>query len=99
MNNEDTITPIYGNRDPLPGERMGLFPYILKRLSDYRAKLKKSLIKLSLLGEKLMKIKNTGEFVDISNDDLIFTVFECSLDKFNINKEIKRNTIYNRINR
>lgn len=44
--------PIYG-RDALPGESMGLFPFILKKLFDRRAALKKVFVALSKLKEKL----------------------------------------------
>jgi hypothetical protein len=43
--------PIYG-REALPGESMGIFPFILKKLFDRRAALKKVFVALSKLKEK-----------------------------------------------
>jgi DNA polymerase elongation subunit (family B) len=44
--------PTYG-RAPLPGERMGIFPYIVKKLFDKRVPIKAEFVRLSKLKEEM----------------------------------------------
>jgi len=95
-NINNKLIPNISDRQHLRGERMGLFPYILKWLFDFRAKLKKSLIKLSLLNEKIIKIKNCtdiNEIIQITDDDLISTEYAGKLNLFDQTLLMEKNHI------
>jgi DNA polymerase elongation subunit (family B) len=82
-NNVHDGTEKVGTRDPLPGERMGVFPTILKRLFDRRKVLKNKFVALTKLGEKMEKIIENNEklgihvntFSELVDDDFKGTGF------------------------
>lgn len=70
--------PIYG-RAPLPGERIGIFAYIVKKLFDKRVPIKREFVRLAELKEK-MELAKMGEVVE---NGVTYTIEEV---EFNINK-------------
>lgn len=61
--------PVYG-REKLPGERMGIFSFIVKKLFDKRVPVKREFVRLTKLKEQY----DMGVKIDIDIDDLIFNL-------------------------
>ncbi len=57
-------------RDPLPGEHMGIFPYIVKKLFDKRVPIKGEFVRLSKLKEE-MELKKVKE-IEITVDGRVY---------------------------
>lgn len=63
------LEPIIG-RETLPGERMGIFPFVLKKLFDKRVPIKAELGRLGYLRERMLKNGETTTIIDGVEMDL-----------------------------
>jgi DNA polymerase elongation subunit (family B) len=76
--------PVHG-RDALPGESMGIFPYIVKKLFDKRVPIKAEFVRLSEIKEQMEKDK--VRTLTVKNPDGSETVLDYKADiMFNLNK-------------
>ncbi len=76
--------PIYG-RDALPGERMGIFSFIVKKLFDKRVPIKAEFVRLSKIKEDMDK--SNVRTMTVKNPDGSDRVIDYKKDViFNINK-------------
>lgn len=76
--------PVYG-REAMPGERMGIFSFIVKKLFDKRVPIKAEFVRLSKLKEQMDLAKTRS--ITVKNPDGTETVLDYKADVvFNLNK-------------
>lgn len=75
--------PTYG-RDALPGERMGIFSFIVKKLFDKRVPIKAEFVRLTKLKEE-MELKKVRS-ITVKNADGSETIIDYKDVVFNLNK-------------
>jgi DNA polymerase elongation subunit (family B) len=75
-----THEPTYG-REPLVGERLGIFPFILKNLFDKRVPIKREFVRLSKIEEQMelagaheWLVVMNGVEITMSEDDIAFQI-------------------------
>lgn len=80
--------PEFG-RDALPGERMGIFPFIVKRLFDMRVPIKREFVRLEELREQMKKNKATSIEVTQNGITKVITFDEVMFDINKVNAKQK----------
>lgn len=88
--------PVYG-RDPLPGERMGLFPYVLRQLFELRKPVKALYLHYFDLIEQMEKNHTREIFCKIANAVLGFDEVEYNMNYIDAKQKaikVLANTFY-----
>lgn len=88
--------PVYG-RDVLPGERMGLLPYVVRGLFERRKPVKARFLHYSDLIDQMNKAKTKSIFCKIANADITYDECEYNMNYWDAKQKaikVLSNTFY-----